>query len=644
MGIIIFGGHGLLGTELRKIHPHMYAPTHEECDIQNLQEVIKYLDTYRADVVINCAAILDNRKIEQDPREAIRTNIIGAANIADQCSIRNIRLVYISSDYVYQGDHGNCKESDPVLPFNAYAWTKLGGEASSRLVKNHLIIRTSFGKSDFAYKEAFTDKWASKGYVDELAPSILEAALSPLTGVLNIGTERKTLYAHASERNQVKPVRLADSNFSTPYDTSLNLQKWLDYKSERPIAKPHTNCRACGSDHLTKYLDLGLMPLANNLEITSLRAKAIERYPLQVMFCEECGLSQLSVVIDPVKLYGYYTYMSGISSGYVKHCRQMAKDLKVKFGLDKSSFHIDIAGNDGTLLKEFQSEIGGQVLNIDPAENLAAIAEQNGVPTKAAFWSQEIAEGLKWSADLITATNVFAHVADMFGFIKAAKTALKKDGVLVIECPYLIDFMENNEYDTIYHEHLSYVSIGPVDKMCKQLGMFISSVEKQGIHGGTVRITIANEGSAIGDDGSKWLFLSNEQYGFYNAVNRYQAWGEDIREQIATFGKEIYELKKAGHSIAAIGASAKGNTLLNSCGITTDLVDFICDDTPTKIGRYSPGTGIPIVNMQELGKKKPDYLIILAWNFKEALMKRALENGFEGEFITPIPNFQISRV
>ncbi len=383
------------------------------------------------------------------------------------------------------------------------------------------------------------------------------------------------------------------------------------------------------------------MPLANNLEITSLRAKAIERYPLQVMFCEECGLSQLSVVIDPVKLYGYYTYMSGISSGYVKHCRQMAKDLKVKFGLDKTSFHIDIAGNDGTLLNEFQSEIGGQVLNIDPAENLAAIAEQNGVPTKAAFWSQEVAEGLKLSADLITATNVFAHVADMFGFLKAAKTALKKDGVLVIECPYLIDFMENNEYDTIYHEHLSYISIGPVDKMCKQLGMFISSVEKQGIHGGTVRITIANEGSTIGDDGSKYIFLSNEQSGFYNAVNRYQGWGEEVRKQIRSFGKEIYKLKKSGHSISAIGASAKGNTLLNSCGITTDLVDFICDDTPTKIGRYSPGTGIPIVNMQELGKKKPDYLIILAWNFKDALMKRATESGFTGKFIVPIPEFKI---
>lgn len=642
MKILCLGAYGLLGTELRKINPNIIAAAHIECEIEFLQQVISTIGATKPDIVINCAAVMDNRAIEQDPLEAIQTNIIGAANIAQVCAQQNIRLVYISTDYIFKGDQGNYKESDPVLPFNAYAWSKLGGEASSRLVKNHLIIRTSFGRSEFAYKEAFTDKWASKDYVDVIAPMILEAALSPLTGVLNIGTERKTLHAHASQRNQVKPVRLAESNFSTPYDTSLNLQKWMDYKSEKPIAKPHTNCRACGHHKLTKYLDLGLMPLANNLETTSLRARNIERYPLQVMFCEECGLSQLSVVIDPVKLYGYYTYMSGISQGYVKHCRQMAKDLKVKFGLDKSSFHIDIAGNDGTLLKEFKSEIGGQVLNIDPAENLAAIAHQNGIPTKAAFWSQELADTFKWTADLITATNVFAHVADMFGFLKAAKTALKKDGVLVIECPYLIDFMENNEYDTIYHEHLSYVSIGPVNKLCEKIGMFIVSVEKQGIHGGTVRIIIANEGSNIGRDGSKHLFIANEQAGSYHVVNKYHEWGEEVRKQIATFGKEIYELKRAGHSIAAIGASAKGNTLLNACGINTDLVDFICDDTPTKIGRYSPGTGIPIVNMQELGKKKPDYLIILAWNFKEALMKRALENGFEGAFITPIPHFTIS--
>ena len=628
MKILLLGGSGLLGTELRKINP-MIAPGHSACDITKPNHFNPFVD-WSIDLVINCAAVPDNRIIQQQPDRAIETNIIGAANVANFCIKNNIRLVYISTDYVYPGDSGNYKETDPIQPFNSYAWTKLGGEASSRLVKNHLIIRTSFGPSDFNYPVAFTDKWASKDYVDRIAPMIYEAAISPITGVLNIGTERKTLYSYASERNAVKPVKLSETNFFTPYDTSLNLQKWMDYKSESPIAKSHTHCRACGSDKLTKYLDLGLMPLANNLEITSLRAKQIERYPLQVMFCEDCGLSQLSVVIDPKKLYGYYTYMSGISSGYVRHCRQMAKDLKDLLELDSESFHIDIAGNDGTLLKEFKDEIGHKVLNIDPAENLAAVAEGQGIPTRAAFWSKEIAEEYKESADLITATNVFAHVDDMKGFLEAVNIALKPDGILVIECPYLIDFMENNEYDTIYHEHLSYVSINPLIRLCEKVGMAILNAKKHGIHGGTVRITIC-KGEQI---------ISAIEQG-YDKLEKYKDWGNQIQQQILSFGKEIYDLKKAGNSICGIGASAKGNTLLNACGITTDLVDFICDDTPTKVGRFSPGTGIPIVSMHELGKKKPDYCIVLAWNFAEALIKRAKDSGFEGRFIVPIPEFKV---
>lgn len=646
MKIVLFGGHGTLGTELQKINPEIICPKRSEVDLRYEKDVNSFIKQHNPDIIINAAAVIDNRVLESTPEKAISTNIIGAANVANACIASNIRLVYISTDYIYRGDRGNYLETDEILPFNFYAWTKLGGECSAIGVNNHLIIRTSFGKSDFSYPQAFIDKWSSKDYVDKIAPLIYEAALGPITGVLNIGTERKTLYTHAHERNEaVKPVKLSDTNFFTPYDTSLNLQKWINYKSEKSIAKPHTNCRVCGSNNLTKYLDLGLMPLANNLEITSLRAKEKERFPLQVMFCEDCGLSQLSVVIDPVKMFSYYTYESSINSGYVQHCKEMARQLLHKY--EKADFfHIDIAGNDGTLLKCFKSvsAYNYSCLNVDPATNLTALAEQNGIESLDDFWSVDLAKQIESShgkADLVTATNVFAHVDNVREFIEAVKLILKPDGVLVLEFPYLVDFIEGVEFDTIYFEHLSYFSILPLNRLCGLLGMKITDIEKQSIHGGTVRVTIANQMSDIQVSDSVFEFVDNENKQGYLTIGRYSSWASSVRNVIDSFSKNIIELKKKGYKIAAFAASAKGNTLLNSAGINTDLIDFIADETPSKISKFSPGTGIQIVNKQEILKTNPDYIIILSWNFKQEIMDKLTKMGYLGKYIIPIPSFEI---
>lgn len=641
MRILLLGSSGLLGSHLRLLDTEMICPSSTKADINDTYNIAEYIESVKPDIVINAAAIIDNRVIEKTPQKAIKTNVLGAANVAMACIENNIRYVYISTDYIYKGDSGNYKETDSILPFNFYAWTKLGGECSAKGVLNHLIIRTSFGAEKFTYKQAFIDKWSSKDYIDIIAPLIYEAALSPLTGVLNIGTERKTLYDYARRRNEdVMPVKLSETNFFTPYDTSLNLQKWMDYKAESPAARPHECCRVCGSHSLTKYLDLGLMPLANNLEYTSLRAKEKERFPLQVMLCESCALSQLSVVIDPAKMFSNYVYRSSVNGGYVKHARKMAKDLKANFGLNENSFMIDIAGNDGALLKEFKEEIGLKVLNVDPAENLAAIAEAQGIPTTADFWSIDVANMVK-KADLITATNVFAHVDDMIEFIKACRLALKPEGILVIECPYLIDFIENFEFDTVYFEHLSYVSVTPMHRICDGLDMKIISAENQAIHGGTMRFIITHKEASHKIECSVSSFLIDENKGGFNKIDRYKTWSKDVRKVIDNFGQKLLTLKKEGHTIAGFAASAKGNTLLNSTGINTDIMDYIVDQTPEKIGKYSPGTGIPIVHIQTLTKKPCDYLVILAWNFADELMAKAKENGFKGKFIIPIPEFVI---
>lgn len=637
MKILLFGASGSLGRELLKLNSSIIAPSSDECNI-NTGWIMDYIGKVNPDIIIHAAAITDNRKVEKNPEYAIRTNIIGTAHIAMACLKSNIRLVYLSTDYIYDGSHGNYKETDPIQPFNLYSWTKLGGECSVKAVANHLIIRTSFGANEFPYKEAFTDKWSSKDYVDRIAPLIYEAALSPITGLLNLGTERKTLYDHASERKTVKPVKIADTNYFTPYDTSLNLQKWQDYKNNTPIAKPHTKCRICGSSKLTKYLDLGLQPLVNNIEQTAVSAKNKERFPLQVMVCEQCGLSQLSVIIDPEKMFSNYAYRSSVNKPYTEHCKQMAYSLQHEFNLSSETFHIDIAGNDGALLMAFKEILHHEVLNVDPAQNLTAIAEANGIESITDFWSFELAQSLDRKADLITATNIFAHLDNVKEFIEACKLVLNEKGILVIEAPYLIDFIENMEFDTVYFEHLSYLSLSPIVRLCNNLGMEVISVERQKIHGGSMRYIIGHKGvHFVSPEVDRTIEIEKA----YSDIDLYTGWQEKVSQTISNFQTQLLELKRSGKKIVAFGASAKGATLLNAAKMNTDIIDYIIDETPEKINKFQPGTGIPIVNKHILMKDHPDYILILAWNFADVIMAKLTEMGYAGKFIIPIPEFKV---
>ena len=235
MQILLTGGTGLLGSELLKLDVDLVAPRRGELDVTNASAVAKYVDKLSPDVIIHAAAVTNNRDIEADPSAALEVNIKGTANLAQACLGSGARLVYISSDYVYKGDRGNYSESDEVLPSNLYAWTKLAGEAAVRAVANHLIIRTSFGANAFQYPAAFTDKWSSKQYVDEVAPKILQAAIGSATGVLNIGGPRRTLYEYASERNpKVRKISRGEAPHDATADTSLNLDNWnaLDVSEE----------------------------------------------------------------------------------------------------------------------------------------------------------------------------------------------------------------------------------------------------------------------------------------------------------------------------------------------------------------------------------------------------------------------------
>lgn len=645
MLILLTGGSGLLGTELAKLGADLKMPTRDELDITDFGAVCEYIESHSPDIICHAAAVTNNREIEAHPAEALATNISGSVNLARACLGTRIRLVYLSTDYVYRGDRGDYAETDEVLPTNLYAWTKLAGEAAVRAVPNHLIIRTSFGSSKFDYPAAFADKWSSKEYVDIVAPEILRATLSPLNGVVNIGGPKRTLFEYAKVRNpEVESISRDQSQHSSPKDTSLDQSRWTRYKASRDIVRGVENCRICGSKDLVKYLDLGMMPLANNLAASAAAAKAMQRFPMQVMYCRDCSLSQLSVVVDPRELFSHYTYRSSVNKGYVRHCRAMAEATQQLLDLSPQDLVVDIAGNDGALLTEFRDALGVEVLNVDPAENISAIAQAAGIPTLNAFWSMDVAQTIlddHQRPKLITATNVFAHVDDVRTFFEAARTCLHPEGALMLEFPYCVDFIEHREFDTIYFEHLSYMLVEPVMRLAAQTGLEVFDVQKQDIHGGTARVFLGVSG-AHEVRPSVATFVDNERIGGFHDEEKYLAWSREIDDLVQDLRQQLQALKDSGATIAAFAASAKGNTLLNACGLDAATIEYIVDDTPEKIGKFSPGTGIPIVDRSVLAANPPDYLVILAWNFAKELMASTSayrEQG--GRFIIPIPSFRI---
>ena len=386
-----------------------------------------------------------------------------------------------------------------------------------------------------------------------------------------------------------------------------------------------------------------MMPLANNLAPTAGVAISMPRFPMQVQYCRDCSLSQLTVVVDPRELFSHYTYRSSVNKGH-RHCRAMAESVRDFLGLKPGDLVVDIAGNDGALLREFKVVLGVDVLNVDPAENISLIAEAGGIPTINDFWSIEIAQRIVKEfrpPKLITATNVFAHVDDVRGFIDAVKHCLADSGALMLEFPYAVDFIEHREFDTVYFEHLSYVLVEPVTRLAAETGMEVFAVQKQDIHGGTVRVFIGKAGQhAI--DKSVVSYVDMERESGFHDVARYRDWNREIDNLIEELTSELRSLKEKGAKIAAFAASAKGNTLLNACRLDVNTIDYIVDDTPEKIGRYSPGNGIPIVDRSMLDRDPPDYLVILAWNFAREIMENTSAYSEQGgRYIIPIPSFDI---
>ena len=398
-------------------------------------------------------------------------------------------------------------------------------------------------------------------------------------------------------------------------------------------------CRSCGRQGLLPVLDLGMMPLSDGLLTAEQLAADAERdYPLELAFCPICSLVQILETVPPETLFcNDYPYYSSFSAALLEHSRKNALALMESRGLGAKSLVVELASNDGYLLKNFV-EKGVPVLGIDPADGPARAAEKIGVPTMCTFFGKDLAVSLRQEgklADVIVANNVLAHVADTNGFVDGMRVLLKPDGVAVIEVPYVRDLIDHCEFDTIYHEHLCYFSVTAADRLFRSHELYLNRIERLPIHGGSLRLYVEPH-EDVGE--SVRSLLAEEATLGVGRYPYYEDFGVKVQAIRSSMRDLLGALKSAGSRIAAYGAAAKGAIMLNYIGVGTDVIDFVVDRNVHKQGKFMPGVHVPICDPARLVEERPDYVLILPWNFTdEILSQQTVYREMGGKFIVPIP-------
>ena len=404
-------------------------------------------------------------------------------------------------------------------------------------------------------------------------------------------------------------------------------------------------CRGCRAPLGHPFLDLGALPLANSY----LRREDLDRaepfYPLGVYVCEACFLVQLPVVQAPDAIFREYAYFSSFSQSWLSHSGQFANRMADRLGLGPAALVIEVASNDGYLLRFFK-ERGIPVLGIEPAQNVAAAAQSGGIPTIAEFFGSAMARQLAEAgnrADLVIANNVLAHVPELDDFVTGLALVLKPGGLLTMEFPHLLRLLAENQFDTIYHEHLSYFSLGVVQGILGRRGLSVVDVEELPTHGGSLRVHARHrEEAGSGRVGRVEALIAEEEAAGLTRRERYDRFAEQVRETKRALLDFLIAVKRKGHSIAGYGAPAKGNTLLNYCGVRGDFLDYTVDRSPHKQGLFLPGTRIPIHAPERIMETKPEYVLILPWNLRAEIMEQMSGiREWGGRFVVPIPRVEV---
>jgi hypothetical protein len=425
-------------------------------------------------------------------------------------------------------------------------------------------------------------------------------------------------------------------NLILPYTTNKEVTK-MEGTSPR--------CRFCGAALKQTFVDLGMSPLCESYLSLEQLNQMEPFYPLHVYVCDQCFLVQLEQYVSPEEIFGEYAYFSSYSDTWLEHARRYTEMISERLVLSDNSLVVEVASNDGYLLQYFIPR-GIPVLGIEPAANVAQAAMVKGVPTLIQFFGEQTARELARNgkmADLLIGNNVLAQVPDLCDFVKGMKTLLKPEGVITMEFPHLVKLMEGNQFDTIYHEHFSYFSFISTGRIFAAHGLRLFDVEELATHGGSLRIYACHaedETKPIG-----WrvndLMAREEAYGI-TCLDTYSSFAEQVKETKRKLLEFLISARRRGKSIAGYGAPGKGNTLLNYCGIRTDFLDYTVDRNPFKQGKFLPGTHIPIFPPDKIAETKPDYVLILPWNFKDEIMEQvAYMLDWGGQFIVPIPEPQV---
>lgn len=405
-----------------------------------------------------------------------------------------------------------------------------------------------------------------------------------------------------------------------------------------------SGCRFCHKPLMRSFVDLGLQPLANSYVPLAKAGQPEPRYPLHARVCDSCLLVQVDHDVPAEAIFSDYAYFSSYATSWVEHARRYSQAMTERFGLGPQSLVVEVASNDGYLLQHFKAA-GISVLGVEPAANVAAVAEQKGIPSEVAFFNRETAERLKAAgkaADLMAANNVMAHVPELNQFISGFAVLLKPQGVLTVEFPHLLNLIEQVQFDTIYHEHYSYLSLLAAEKIFAAHGLRVFDVEELPTHGGSLRLYVCHRGANHTDTVGLARIRKKEAAAGLNTLAAYDDFAPKVkvvRDELRGF---LTAAKADGKKVCAYGAAAKGNTLLNYCGVTAQDIAAAYDKNPHKQQHLLPGSQIPIRAPEAIAEDQPDYLLILPWNLKnEIAAEQAQIRGWNGHFVIAIPQLKI---
>jgi C-methyltransferase C-terminal domain/Putative zinc binding domain/Methyltransferase domain len=409
------------------------------------------------------------------------------------------------------------------------------------------------------------------------------------------------------------------------------------------MRQPRGRCRFCGAPLTHTFADLGMSPIANNYLNEEQLGRMEPFYPLHALVCDECHLVQLEEFEAPEAIFSDYAYFSSYSTSWLEHCRRYAEMATERFGLTGESQVVELASNDGYLLQYF-AERRVPVLGVEPAANVAEVAVEKGIPTEVEFFGEEVAHKLvasRGQADLLIGNNVLAHVPDLNDFVEGMKVLLAPEGAITMEFPHLERLVEERQFDTIYHEHFSYFSLLTARRVFAAHDLTVFDMEEIPTHGGSLRIYACHAGARPVSSAVPELEAREERAGFTH-LDTYLAFGDLVQQEKRDILESLIGLKNEGRRIVGYGAPAKGNTLLNFCGIGTEFIDFTVDRSPHKQGRFLPGSHIPIRAPDEIERARPDVVFILPWNIRQEIMEQLrYVSDWGGRFLVRSPALEL---